>query len=74
MNKIKMPDLALETLIFYSNLVVFGLAAVMGLVCKFLDSGAKKVSRSNRYQSSNTLKESEIEFEFMSTYSNDDIV
>ena len=69
-----MPIATLESMIFYSNLLVFTLAGLMTLTCKFFDSKSERMSKSNRYQSSNSHKESEIEFEFASTYNNEEIV
>jgi hypothetical protein len=70
MERIKVPDADLSSLIFYSNVFVFSFAAFLGIIGRLLMPNEAIISKSNRYQSSNSHKVSEIEFEFMS---NDEI-
>ena len=65
LKEIKTPTLSLETLIFYFNVLIFTFAGMMVLVYKLLDP-TYSMTKSNKYQSSNSIKESEIEFEFVS--------
>lgn len=60
----------LQKFVLISNMVVFGMAALMYLVCHIWNKSALMRS-SNKYASSNSLKESEINSEFVS---NDEIV
>ena len=70
LQQVKVPDMELQKLVFILNMVVFGMAALMYLVCHIWNKSALMRS-SNKYASSNSLKESEINSEFVS---NEEIV
>ena len=72
-NGVVLPKEYLQTMVYYSNCLAFGFAAIMVVVNKFLHEKDDRICTSNTYQTTNSLKESEMEFEFADTYNSQDI-